>query len=140
MFDIYINEKISEKINYDMNLFLDYLTIYIKSILYFYNNKENRNNLTKFLKQYYIYTKKEYELLIRIKELNCKFEHDNDVIKILDELEQLFVYNYNDIENILLGYEDSFKYRCILYSNFKSKGFNIKYLDDSIERIKGMER
>ena len=139
MFDTYINEKISEKHEYDINLIIDYLIIYLKSLFMFIDEKECRIKLTKYIKEYLKYTKKEYELLKRIKELNCKFEHDNDVIDILDKLEQLFVYNFNEIESVLLGYEDSFKYNCILYSNFKFKGFDIKYLDDSLEKIKGME-
>ena len=138
MYNDYINEKISEKREYDINLIIDYITIYIKSLILFTNEKESRIKLTNYIKEYLRYTKKEYELLKRIKELDYKDEFVDDIVNILDKLEEMFIYNYNIIENILIGYEDSFVYNDSLYSNFKEKEFNIKYLDNSIERIKGM--
>ena len=139
MFDTYINEKISEKREYDIYLLLQYLYIYINTLIYFINNKNIRIKLNNLLKKYLEYTKKEYQLLKEIREKNFKFENDKDVIKLLDDLERLFELNYYKIENILAGYEDSFKYKNVLYSNFNDVDFNIKYLDDCFENIKGME-
>ena len=140
MYNDYINEKISEKREYDINLIIDYITIYIKSLILFTNEKESRIKLTNYIKEYLRYTKKEYELLKRIKELDYKDEFVDDIVNILDKLEEMFIYNYNIIENILIGYEDSFVYNDSLYSNFKEKEFNIKYLEDSIKRVKGIEK
>ena len=140
MYDAYINNKISEKREYDIYLILEYINIYIKSLLIFTNENDSRIKLTNYIKEYLRYTKKELELLKRIRELNSKYEDDIIIIEILEKLEELFIYNYHEIENILSGYEDSFNYKSILYSNFKNKGFDIKYLDDSLERIKGIER
>ena len=138
MYNDYIDKIIFEKREYDINLIKDYILIYLKSLIIFLEKKEHRDKLNTFIKKYLIYTKKEYELLKIIKKINYRIELEEDISNILDKLEEMFIYNYNIIENILSGYEKSFVYKDTIYSNFKNNEFNIKYLNDSIDRVKRM--
>ena len=55
MFNKEIQEKVSEKIEYDLYLLREYLIIYLNLFLFFPNSLEARVSFTQFLKNYYQY-------------------------------------------------------------------------------------
>ena len=135
MFNDYINEKKKEKLDYDLTLLKEYLIIYFNLLLKFPNEYEIRSKLTKFLKDYYSYSKTEYQLLNKIKKIT-NLTLEEECIIILEELENLFERQFNYNESILDGYEEAIFYddinRAIL---MKNKEKNLEIINNYIKKL-----
>ena len=135
MFNDYINEKKKEKLDYDLTLLKEYLIIYFNLLLKFPNEYEIRSKLTKFLKDYYSYSKTEYQLLNKIKKIT-NLTLEEECIIILEELENLFERQFNYNESILDGYEEAIFYddinRAIV---MKNKANNLEIINNYIKKL-----
>ena len=140
MYNQYINGKINEKIDYDIHLFEEYIIIYLNLIIKFFNKKEARLNLKEFIKDYFEYSINEYKLLKSIKKLEEKKEYEEICITILETLEYIYSSQYQYIENVLDGYQESIFLDDISYSSFRKKKFNNDYLLKENIRIKKLKR
>ncbi len=135
MFNDYINEKKKEKLDYDLTLLKEYLIIYFNLLLKFPNEYEIRSKLTKFLKDYYSYSKTEYQLLNKIKKIT-NLTLEEECIIILEELENLFERQFNYNESILDGYEEAIFYddinRAIVMKNNSN---NLEIINNYIKKL-----
>lgn len=135
MFNHYINEKITEKLEYDLNLFKEYLIIYINLLVKFPNEFKVRNKLTTFIKNYYSYAKCEYQLLTRIKKINNK-SLEEECITILEEIENIFKRQFYYNEDLLNGYEESIFYDDITRAIVMDKKFdNLEIINNYIKKL-----
>lgn len=135
MFNDYIDEKKKEKIEYDLNLIKEYLVIYINLVLKFPDKYNVRNNLTEFIKEYYSYSKYEYQLLNRIKKIN-NIKLEEECALILEELERLFEKQFNYNEDVLNGYEEAIFYYDINRAVVMKKKFNnLEIINNYIKKL-----
>ena len=107
MYNNYINEKLNQKIEYDTFLLKEYLIIYINFLIKYPKEEGIRHELTKFLKDYYVSSLIEYQLLNKIKHLKANEKLEDECINILEELENIFERQFQYNEDILNGYEDA---------------------------------
>jgi len=123
MYNEYINEKKIEKLEYDINLFKEYLIIYTNLLIKFPKEFELRSNLTNFIKDYYKYSMQEYKLLNIIKKINIE-NLESECCLILEELERMFEKQFNYNEDILNGYEEAIFYEDKNRAIITKKKFN----------------
>ena len=135
MFNDYIKEKVSEKIDFDFHLFIEYINIYFNFMIKFYKNKENINQLSNFIKEYFKYSLIEYKIFQCIKKTN-NINLEDDYSQILEELEERFINNFNNIETVLNGYEEAIFYNDITRCYFQNKKFATEDLLRQKELIK----
>ena len=107
MFNKEIQEKVSEKIEYDLYLLREYLIIYLNLFLFFPNSLEARVSFTQFLKNYYQYSYLEYQILRKIKKTKDNLELSDLCLDMLEDLEKVFYKQFNYNEYILKTYEDA---------------------------------
>ena len=107
MFETEVREKIEEKIEYDIYLLKEYISIYLKLFSSFPGNKEFRNKFTNFIKEYYLYSWLEYQILVRIKNTNYHENLEQVCVNMLEELDSIFLKQFNYNEYILSSYEDA---------------------------------
>ena len=139
MYNDYINEKIDEKRDYDISLFKEYLIIYINLIFKFYTHDDIRKELTKFLINYFKYSKLEYELLFYIKKLKSDSKIEDECIEILDELENIFEKEFQYNELVLDGYQEAIFYDDITRAIVMKKRFETLNIDKKNEYIKRLK-
>jgi len=107
MFNKEIQEKVSEKIEYDLYLLREYLIIYLNLFLFFPNSLEARVSFTQFLKNYYQYSYLEYQILRKIKKTKDNLEVSDLCLDMIEDLEKVFYKQFNYNEYILKTYEDA---------------------------------
>jgi len=135
MFNNYIDLKKKEKIEYDINFFREYLIIYINLLIKFPNEYDVRNKLTDFIKDYYSYSKYEYQLLNRIKKIYNP-DLEEELTLILEELEYLFEKQFNYNEDVFSGYEEAIFYDDINRAIVMKKRFdNLEIINQYMKKI-----
>ena len=129
MYNDYINEKTLEKIDYDISLLKDYVEMYTYLLIKYPNESDLRKKLTKFIKEYFNYSFKEYKILYKIKKIN-DINREEEIIEVLEQLENLFKINYNIVESVFLDYEN------ISYDDIKTNILGNRKIDiNNIESI-----
>ena len=128
MYNDYIKEKVSEKIEYDLNLARDYFIIYLNLLIKFSSDLEIRSKLKEFIKSYYKFSINEYKLLRYIKCLEDDETIEEVVCDTLEELENIYNRHHEYLEMVLNGYEEAIFYNDITRASFSSKNFDFKYL------------
>lgn len=136
MYNDYIKEKISEKLDYDIHFFKEYLIIYFHLLFFFSSEIECRKKLTTFIKQYFQYSKEEYKLLSILKKLDDDDELEEVCVTILEQLEKFFIKHHERIDFVMNGYEEAIFYKDITSSYFQPRKFETEYLEEQIKLLK----
>ena len=136
MYNDYIKEKISEKLDYDIHFLKEYLIIYFHFLIFFFSKTECRKKLTTFIKQYFQYTKEEYKLLSIIKKLEEDDELEEICIPILEQLEEVFLKHHELIDLVMNGYEEAIFYKDITSCYFQPRKFETEILEEQIKLLK----
>ena len=101
----------------------------------FPNELELRTKLTEFIKDYYSYSKSEYQLLNRIKKLNDN-NLEEECCLILEKLENIFLVQFNYNEDVLNGYEEAIFYKDIDRAVVMKRKFdNTEIINDYTKKI-----
>lgn len=107
MFGSEIKEKIFQKLEYDTYMLKEYLLIYLKLFFNFQDNLEIREKLNEFIKNYYSYSWLEYQILFRIGNIDYNEQLEEICLDMLEELESIFLKQFNYNEYVLSSYEDA---------------------------------
>ena len=136
MFKPEIKEKIREKYEYDFYILKEYITIYLKLFLFLKDTKELRSKFTSFIKNYYLYSLLEYQLLFKIKNIKYQENLETICIDLLDKMDSIFfkLFHYN--EYILSGYEDAITCNDSKRAIIVKREFEVLSQDDKNEFIK----
>lgn len=107
MFESEIKEKIFQKLEYDTYMLKEYLLIYLKLFFNFQDNLGIREKLNEFIKNYYSYSWLEYQILFRIGNVDYNEKLEEICLDMLEELESIFLKQFNYNEYVLSSYEDA---------------------------------
>ncbi|MBR3660364.1 MAG: hypothetical protein IKN63_00475 [Bacilli bacterium] len=136
MYNDYIKEKVSEKIDYDFNLIRDYIIIYLNMLIKFYSKEDIRIKLNEFIKNYYKFSLNEYKLLRYIKNIPDNYDMEDMICDVFEELEIIYNKHHEYIEMVLNGYEECIFYNDITRTYFRNMEFDINYLIEKEKEIK----
>ena len=126
-----ISKLHSEKREYLISLYLDYISIYLNTLIFVKNSKNERDQLTNFFNDYFKYHKLENKVLKYLK-IKCRNENNNELCdEILEELNKIFFNTYNYNEWILKGYTDMIETNQTYRAYIPPKEFKI--LDENLK-------
>ena len=135
-----ISKLFSEKREYLIQLYIDYIYIYLNTLIFVNDSKNERMKLTNFFIEYLKYHRLENKLLKYLK-IKCRNEKYNDLCdEILEELNKIFFNTYNYNEWILQGYIDMIETKEKYRAYIPAKEFKI--LDENLndEYIKKLSK
>ncbi|MBQ8472515.1 MAG: hypothetical protein IJ501_03325 [Bacilli bacterium] len=107
MFESEIKEKIFQKLEYDTYMLKEYLLIYFKLFFNFSDDLEIRKKFNEFIKNYYLYSLLEYQILFRIGNVDYNEKLEEICLDMLEELEKIYFKQFNYNEYVLSSYEDA---------------------------------
>lgn len=136
MYNKEVIEKIFEKIEYDLALMKECFLIYSKLLL----KKDDFDIGTKFnnfIKNYYLYSYLEYQILFLIK--NQREDNNDLCLEMFFKLEEIFINHFKYNEYVLNGFYDAFLCDDLRLANFKeysSLTLTKKDKDEFIKQLK----
>lgn len=133
-----IRDTMSQIREYNLYFFNECLSIYIKLLFTFPENRELRKQLWLFANNYFSHFKLEKEILLHIKK---QFGNDDELLEIdevLDNLDQIFFHYFNYNEYIFTGFDDAMETREPLRATIVDRHFEIiddNYRDEVINSL-----
>ena len=123
MFESEIKEKIFQKLEYDTYMLKEYLLIYFKLFFSFHDDLKIIKEFNEFIKKYYSYSLLEYQILFRIGNIDYNEKLEEICLDMLEELESIFLKQFNYNEYVLSSYEDAISMNYINRSIIKKREF-----------------
>ena len=123
MFESVIKEKIFQKLEYDTYMLKEYLLIYFKLFFSFHDDLKIRKEFNEFIKNYYSYSLLEYQILFRIGNVDYNEKLEEICLDMLEELESIFLKQFNYNEYVFSSYEDAISMKDINRAVIREREF-----------------
>lgn len=101
----------------------EYLLIYFKLFFSFHDDLKIIKEFNEFIKKYYSYSLLEYQILFRIGNIDYNEKLEEICLDMLEELESIFLKQFNYNEYVLSSYEDAISMNYINRSIIKKREF-----------------